>query len=191
MVGCDISLPMLAESGPALHGALVCCAAERLPFGDRSMDLVSVSMGFHWLDQASFLGESRRVLRAGGELWIYNFRFAGELRGNEAFGAWVRDRYLRRFPSPDRGAPTPDHALGAATGFGHRQSWAAEYWIDFTRVELRSYLTTQSNVQVVLNAGEPSAAVDAWLDAELSEYFPSGGSESFAYHGRLEVAVAS
>lgn len=189
--GCDVSLPMLAEAAPELRGSLVCCAAEQLPFGNRTMDLISVSMGFHWLDQTSFLLDARRILRTGGELWVYNFWFPGELRGNHAFGEWVRDRYLRRFPSPHRSAPAPDEVLAAASGFDHVQSWAAEYWVDFTRTELRSYFTTQSNVQVVLQAGESGDVVDQWLDAELSGFFPTAGSESFAYHGRLEVAVAS
>lgn len=189
--GCDISAPMLHASDQALRGTLVRCRAEELPFRDGSMDLVSVSMGFHWLDQRSFLAEARRVLRSGGELWVYNFWFPGLLRGNGAFAEWVRDRYLRRFPSPHRGASVPDLTLESANGFDHVLSWGAKYWPDFTLTELRSYLTTQSNVQVALNGGASPSDVDAWLDEQLSPFFPSAGPESFAYEGRLEVAVAS
>ena len=48
-------------------------SADTLPFGDREFDLVISTLSFHhwkWPDQA--LDEIYRVLREGGEAWIYD-----------------------------------------------------------------------------------------------------------------------
>ena len=47
-----------------------------LPYPDRSFDLVvsTISM-HHWHELEQPLRELYRVLRPGGQLWIYDFRF--------------------------------------------------------------------------------------------------------------------
>lgn len=49
--------------------------AEDLPFGDRSVDLVTVAQAFHWFDVPAALAEIARVLRPdGGLALIWNVR---------------------------------------------------------------------------------------------------------------------
>ncbi|MBI3544828.1 MAG: methyltransferase domain-containing protein, partial [Deltaproteobacteria bacterium] len=43
-------------------------AAERLPFGDASVDAVTVAQAFHWFDGDRALAELARVLKPGGKL---------------------------------------------------------------------------------------------------------------------------
>jgi SAM-dependent methyltransferase len=44
--------------------------AEALPFDDGSFDAVTVAQAFHWFDAPVALAEARRVLRAGGHLFL-------------------------------------------------------------------------------------------------------------------------
>jgi ubiquinone/menaquinone biosynthesis C-methylase UbiE len=49
--------------------------AERLPFADASVDVVTVAQAFHWFDHARALPELHRVLRPGGLLvLVWNSR---------------------------------------------------------------------------------------------------------------------
>jgi SAM-dependent methyltransferase len=47
--------------------------AERAPFRDSSIDLITVAQALHWFDFPAFFAEARRVLRPGGILaaWCY------------------------------------------------------------------------------------------------------------------------
>src|SRR5262245_25401721 len=64
-----------------------------LPYADATFDLVVSTMSqHHWADAAAGLRELRRVLRPGGQAWIYDVRFA--LGRAEAAARAV-------FPSPD------------------------------------------------------------------------------------------
>ncbi len=61
-----------ARGGEFLSGA-----AEAIPLEDRSVDLVvSTLSAHHWSDMPAAFRELDRVLRPGGEAWIYDLRFA-------------------------------------------------------------------------------------------------------------------
>jgi SAM-dependent methyltransferase len=62
----------VARGGEFIHGA-----AEAIPLEDGSVDLVvSTLSAHHWSDMPASFRELDRVLRAGGEAWIYDLRFA-------------------------------------------------------------------------------------------------------------------
>ncbi|MCB0631855.1 MAG: class I SAM-dependent methyltransferase [Saprospiraceae bacterium] len=46
--------------------------ADHLPFSDQSIDIVSCSQSFHWMEPVSTLKEANRVLRPGGVFVIYD-----------------------------------------------------------------------------------------------------------------------
>jgi SAM-dependent methyltransferase len=190
--GCDVSRAMLAAARlDAPSARFVCSAAERLPFPQRTFDLVTVAMAFHWFDQRVFLEESARVLVPGGELWVYNLFFTGVLTGDEGFRAWHRDRYLARYPAPPRHPNTLARTLQSERlplELADERPLHCE--VGFTAGELRNYLTTQSNIEAALRGGVALGEVDAWLDAELAPFFADEPSRRFFYTGLAEMAVA-
>jgi ubiquinone/menaquinone biosynthesis C-methylase UbiE len=51
-------------------------SAEKIPFEDGVFDLVMATLSFHhWAKPEECLKEVRRVLKPGGELWIYEFKW--------------------------------------------------------------------------------------------------------------------
>ena len=64
------------DAGLAEQLAFARGSAEELPFPDASVDLVVSSLSLHhWVDVAGAAAEARRVVRPGGRLLAYDFRF--------------------------------------------------------------------------------------------------------------------
>ena len=72
----DVSAAMLAQLKAASHGHAggvvpLLAAAEQLPFRDASLDVVTAFNCVHHFDLGRFLTAAARVLRPGGQLFIY------------------------------------------------------------------------------------------------------------------------
>lgn len=110
--GVDLSGPMIdrarqnaAEAGLTDRVTFTVGDVAALPYLNASFDLVVSSISLHhWADAAAGLREVRRVLRPGGQVWIYDFRLWYAL-GRAAAAARVAftDRPVRR--EPLRGGP--------------------------------------------------------------------------------------
>jgi SAM-dependent methyltransferase len=80
VIGVDISADMVAAARATLaayesRAAVHIGDAARLPLADRSVDLVVSSLSaHHWADRAAAVPELARVLRPGGQAYIYDFR---------------------------------------------------------------------------------------------------------------------
>ena len=87
----------------------------RLPFPDATFDLIVSSLSqHHWADVPGGIRDLRRVLRTGGRLWIYDFRFAlyrATRAAEQAFGPAA----VRREPVRTTWWPVPAFARLAAT----------------------------------------------------------------------------
>jgi ubiquinone/menaquinone biosynthesis C-methylase UbiE len=190
--GCDLSAAMLSIARREASSAqFVRCEAESLPFPQGAFDLATVSLAFHWFDQRRFLAEAARVLAGDGELWVYNLYFPGVLLGDDIFFAWHRDRFLVRYPSPSRHSETLASLLDTKQFpllFVEQRKLA--YEVGFTATELRSYLTTSSNIDAALQAGALLRDVDGWLEDELAPFFRGSESQRFMYIGSADIAVA-
>lgn len=101
-----------------------------LPLPDDSVDLiVSTASMHHWADVGAVIASLGRVLRPGGQLWIYDFRIvpAGRVRSAARKLDSRVDRTLVRtgwfpvavfqrlavYPMPSPQAETPAHPAGA------------------------------------------------------------------------------
>ena len=187
VVGTDVSADMLAQAEAHPRVTYLAAPAEALPLTDASFDLITVCQAFHWFDQERFLAEAHRLLRPAGWLALYSDGTMGTMLGNDAYAAWNRDQYVRRFPTPPRGERSLSADRAAGHGFTqttheefvHEQTFTLEAW---TR-----YLITQTNVIAATDAGtEDIAAVAEWIRESLRPLFTSE-SETFPFTCAIDV----
>jgi ubiquinone/menaquinone biosynthesis C-methylase UbiE len=184
VIGTDASFAMLSQAPCADGINYLQAPAESLPLSDNSIQLLTVSLAFHWFDRTRFLYEARRVLEPAAWLVIYNNGFFGTMKENPQYEQWNRSHYLQRYPTPSR----HNHPLSQQDAqqhgfhFVHQEGYSNE--VLFTVEELASYLTTQSNVIAAVEQGAQSIeeAYD-WLISQLlpmfsteTATFPFGGS---------------
>jgi ubiquinone/menaquinone biosynthesis C-methylase UbiE len=117
--GIDLSSPMIdrarrnaADAGLADRVTFIVGDVAALPYPDASFDLVvSTISQHHWADAQAGLREVRRVLRPGGQAWIYDFRLWYALgRAAAAARAVFPDRPVRS--EPLRGGPLRLRLIG-------------------------------------------------------------------------------
>jgi ubiquinone/menaquinone biosynthesis C-methylase UbiE len=140
VVGVDVSGDMLATRTD--HTALyVRAAAERLPFGDGSFDLVTIASAIHWFDPEA-IAEVARVLTAEGWLVVYDVWFRAEMADVPQFAEWARGEGLSRY-RPVAKHEYDERALGHV---GFERAWESELRreIEMSREALVEYLMTHS-----------------------------------------------
>jgi ubiquinone/menaquinone biosynthesis C-methylase UbiE len=104
VTGIDLSADMAAAANRNLapFGARATARVgdvTDLPFPDRSFDLVVSSLSLHhWDDPEAAVPELARILRPGGQLYIYDFRFAPF----DTLATTARDRSLFTGQPPQR-----------------------------------------------------------------------------------------
>ena len=63
------------DAGLSQRVQFECGSAEHIPYGDEYFDLVVSTLSFHhWANRTECLKEMHRVLKTGGEAWIYEIR---------------------------------------------------------------------------------------------------------------------
>jgi SAM-dependent methyltransferase len=97
-------------------------AAEAIPLGDSSVDLVTVAQAFHWFDGPAALAEIHRVLRPGGRLALLWNRRLDDDPVNRALDAILaphredtpnfrRDEWRAAFHRTELFGPLEEHAF--------------------------------------------------------------------------------
>jgi ubiquinone/menaquinone biosynthesis C-methylase UbiE len=121
--GLDLSPAMLSQARPQLKPGppdLVCGRALRLPFPDRTFDLIyCVNALHHFGGPRAFVAEARRLLRPGGALAIVG------MDPRRSRDTWYLYRYFKGTYAADRRRfPTPGELVDwmAAAGF-ERVEW--------------------------------------------------------------------
>lgn len=183
VVAVDVVPAMVASAATLVGAPLAVAAAERLPFGDRRFGLVAIASAVHWFDQETFFGEALRVLEPDGVVAVTEHFFLGEMDGDSAFGSWVRDVYVARYPAPPRGRHlSVGNEVPQGVEIIGKDSWADP--IDLGRHQLVDYLLTQSNTVAVVDAGrETRESVRDWLTQQMEPFFGGAAVRTFQFWG--------
>jgi SAM-dependent methyltransferase len=151
---------MQREHGPRFP--LAQGAAERLPFADRSFDLVISEYGAAiWADPRDWIPEAWRVLRPGGEL------------------VFLGNSTLLMLCMPDRDADLPVKRELVREQFGmHRLEWPDDIGVEFHLGHgdwIRLFRSSGFEVEDLLELRPPEGARSRWdfVTAEWARRWPS------------------
>lgn len=168
----DLSESMLHHAHKDPHISYSAANGELLPYRDSQFDLVTISQAIHWLDRGKFLSETRRVLKPGGYLIIYDNYITDEMADEPAYHDWFRNEYLVRYPTPPRNwaAFTPEEAVQHNFKLIHSEK--IENTIPFTLDEFVDFLMTITNVIAAIEGGrETEEETREWLRNGLIDMF--------------------
>ncbi|MDP9005870.1 MAG: class I SAM-dependent methyltransferase [Actinomycetota bacterium] len=123
ITGVDLSSDMVAiaernvrDAGQSDRVEVRLADVASLPFADASFDLVVATFSaHHWGALAPAVGELTRVLRPGGELWIYDVRTLPDDVLAAAVAEALGDQPLQRRPPRGSRVPWPLYARWTAT----------------------------------------------------------------------------
>ncbi len=171
--GTDNSAEMLSQALQSDKIIYSLASAESQDFDDNEFDIITVGSGVHWFKIDAFLEEANRILKKEGWLVIYDNFFLSEMENVESFSLWYPETYLNKFPSPPRNNNyewnSSNPGLNNFKIIGQEKYTNA---VEFTKEELISYFTTQSNITSAVEKGEADyLAIEEWLNKELSPFF--------------------
>jgi SAM-dependent methyltransferase len=187
LIGLDPSEPMVRQArAVAPTACFMTAAAESLPVGDRSIDLMTAAGSLNWVDLARFFPEVRRVLKPSGALAIYDFSTGRERRDDDRLERWF-DEFKRRYPSP-RAQPIVPEALSLAP-YGLRLQRHERFTVglDLDPEFYLEYVLTETNVAAAVRSGVPAPQIRDWCRHTLAVAFPDGGEVLF--HAYLALVV--
>jgi SAM-dependent methyltransferase len=181
----DISAEMLSEAEPHPRVHYQVASAEKIPFANRSFELATVGLAFHWFDQAAFLTEARRVLKPGAWLVVYNSGFNGEMVESSDFRHWAWEIYPKRFPTPPRRSVGVSAELVEPFGFSLIGQESFAHQERMTPDQLTGYLLTQTNVIAAVDSGStPLDEASTWIMAGMKPFF-AGETGTMKFSGMI------
>jgi len=185
VIATDIAPAMLAQAPVHPRIRYLEAAAENLPIQDGSVDLLTVTLAFHWFDRVRFFAEARRVLRERGTLIIVSQGFRSWLLKNAKIAQWFKDQYFQRFPTPPRNQEPFTDEAAQENGFHFigREEFTQE--LPFSPEQLASNLVTHSNVIAAVEQGNQSLdEVTAWIVESVRPLFRAP-AEPFVFGGEI------
>lgn len=148
-------------------------SAEKQPFADHSVDLITVSSAVHWFAIDQFLTEANRLLKTKAWLVLYENYFIADMVGNEKFSNWFQTFYLKKYPSPPRNNSydwTNENLIPRHFNLVNEERFTNA--ISFNKKQLALYFTTQSNIiAAVEHKGTTYEQAENWLSRELDSFF--------------------
>jgi ubiquinone/menaquinone biosynthesis C-methylase UbiE len=185
VIAIDASPAMTAQAPRWDNVVRVIGSAEKLPLRDMSCDLTIVGSALHWFHRDAFVAQAARVATDDAYLVVHDHGFTGQMDDVPGFHEWIHHRYLRGYPAPPRGEKlAPGVDLGP---FRFLTTERYEQTVEVTRDHLAGYLTTQSNLQVVMTSPQASTDVLHWLEKELNPFFESADHRTVRFAGMVTV----
>lgn len=187
LIGLDPSTAMVRQArATAPTACLTAAAAESLPVGDRTIDLMTAAGSLNWVDLARFFPEARRALKVSGTLAIYDFSPGRERRGDDRLEHWF-DEFKRRWPSPPAQPIVPNALPLASYGLRLQRDEAFTVGLELDPDFYLEYVLTETNVAAAVRAGVPAAEIREWCRRTLSSAFPDRGKVLFRAYLALVV----
>jgi SAM-dependent methyltransferase len=187
LIGLDPSTAMVGRARMVVPAAcFTAAAAESLPVGDGTIDLMTAAGSLNWVDLTRFFPEVRRVLKVSGALAIYDFSAGREQRGDDRLEHWY-DEFKRRYPSPPSQTIVPNALPLASHGLRleHDESFTVGLVLD--PAFYLEYVLTETNVASAVRAGVPPGEIREWCSRTLSAAFPNRGEVLFRAYLALVV----
>jgi SAM-dependent methyltransferase len=186
VIGIDVSAPMIAQA-PADADIRYCIsAAENIPFREAAFDLITLGSVFHWLDQARFLPEARRVLCRDGWLILYGNFFTACMVDNDDFLIWYEQVYLEEFPNPPHHRADLGGEEASRAGLRLLEPERFQNTVVFPLRGLIDYLMTQSNIIAAVEfGGRDAGEVTHWLEANLRPFFGQRNESAFRFGAEI------
>jgi len=199
VIAVDPSRGMLSHAAPHPNITYQLGSAEHLDFAAGEFDLVSVGSALHWFDQDRFYSQCQKVMSPAALLAVYNDHFTAHMqpaitaRGALPYPApaipchrWMRTRFLKRFPAPQRGMRDIDEPKAVQCGFEVIERSSFNHLVPFLRQEFVSYLLTLSNTLAAIHSGKDThASIVDWLNTELASLVSDGMPGSFIFKCNL------
>lgn len=102
VVGTDASTGQLAHARSHPRVAYVAALAERTPFPDACVNLVTVAQAVHWFRLDAFWAEVRRVVRPGGVIAVWTYELFSVDPGVDAVIRWFYSEVVGPHWPPER-----------------------------------------------------------------------------------------
>lgn len=185
VVGIEPSVAMVRQARAIVPWAgFVAGAAEALPFEAGRFDLLTAAGSLNYVrDLGASLREAARVLRAGGELVVYDFAAGRRWVGGSGLEEWFAE-FQRRYPAPAQEALYLDpEVLGReARGWRVAAGEEVEAAVAMTAEAYVRYMMTETNVAAAVRRGEAEAEIRRWCEETVDAAWGSGQRE-VAFHG--------
>lgn len=173
VIGLEPIASMLAHRrSVAPHARFIIGAAERLPFGVKSFDLVAAGGSLNYADLSLALAEIARVLTADGAFLLYDFSVGRRAEDDDELAGWFA-AFEQRFPWPSGWQPIDVRELSRIA--------AGMRVLHYTDVEVRlpmsfdaylRYMLSEVNVDNAIARGDISAAAAReWCRETLQPVF--------------------
>lgn len=187
LMGLDPSTVMVRQARATAPAAcFTAAAAESLPLGDGTIDLMTAAGSLNWVDLTRFFPEVRRVLKASGTLAIYDFSAGRERRGDDRLEHWF-DEFKRRYPSPLAQPIVPNALPLASHGLRLARDESFTIGLDLDPDFYLEYVLTETNVASAVRAGVPPGEIRDWCSRTLAAVFPTRGEVLFRAYLALVV----
>lgn len=171
--GVEPAVSMLRLARAVAPGAeFAAGSAERLPFADGSMELMTAAGSLNFCDVERAFPEMLRVLAEGGRLVVYDFEPGRLMRDSDALEQWFGE-FQRRYPPPVNAAVhlDPERLAKLARGFTCGPWARFEGGLALEAEFYGRYMMTETNVAQAARRGGDAGEIRAWVETTLRPVF--------------------
>jgi SAM-dependent methyltransferase len=144
-------------------------AAEALPLGDRTVDLITAAGSLNYANLDLFFPEAARVLLPHGVLVVYDFSPGRSFRNAAGLDEWFAGFY-NRFPPPVQEAQdlSPEILAKKKSGFRMSAHRRFEIGIPMAPESYLDYVMTETNIAAAVRDGADHSEIRSWCAQTLA-----------------------